>query len=67
MKITRKSRYSGIERTIDLPVTQEQIDSWRYDGVLVQDAMPHLSVDDREFIQTGIIPSEWEEIFGEDD
>lgn len=62
MKITRTSRYSGIQRTIDLNVTQEQIDAWEK-GALIQNAMPHLSLDDREFLKTGITPEEWDETF----
>lgn len=62
MKITRTSNYSGITRTIDLPVTQEQIDAWE-NGMLIQNAMPTLSPDDREFLRTGITPDEWDEMF----
>jgi hypothetical protein len=36
----------------------EQISRWRT-GELIQDAMPNLSADDREFIKTGITPEEW--------
>jgi hypothetical protein len=35
-------------------------------GMLIQDAFPMLSADEREFIKTGITPEEWEEMFGED-
>lgn len=34
-------------------------------GTVIQRAMPHLSADEREFIMTGITPSEWDEIFDE--
>jgi hypothetical protein len=27
--------------------------------MFIQNAMPHLSVDDREFIMTGVTPEEW--------
>jgi hypothetical protein len=29
----------------------------------VQNAMPNLSADEREFIMTGITPTEWDEMF----
>ncbi|WP_396189902.1 hypothetical protein [Flavobacterium sp.] len=29
----------------------------------MQDAFPHLSADDREFIMTGITAEEWNELF----
>lgn len=62
MKITRTSPVSGVTRTLDIPVTQAQLDSWSA-GKLIQDAMPNLSADDREFIMTGITPEEWEAMF----
>ena len=33
-------------------------------GVPIQDAMPNLTPNEREFIMTGITPEEWNEIFG---
>jgi len=62
MKITRTSMTTGITRTLDLPVTSEQLQAWK-DGVLIQRAMPHLSNDDREFIMTGITAEEWDDTF----
>ena len=66
MKITRTSMFSGVTRTIDLPITQEQLDAWT-DGTLIQEAMPNLNSDDREFIMTGVTSAEWAEEFGQDD
>lgn len=60
MFITKKSILTGIERTLDLDVTQDQIDAW-HNGMLIQDAMPNLSPEDREFIMTGITSDEWDE------
>lgn len=65
MKITKTSVVSGITRTMELDVTPEQMDKWR-SGMLIQDAMPNLTTDEREFIMTGITPEEWDEAFGED-
>ena len=59
MQITRKSMMSGVTRTIDLPVTLKQMADWKYGGVLIQNAMPHLSMADREFIMTGVTDAEW--------
>lgn len=61
MKITRISPYTGKENTREIPVTQEQLGLWR-SGELIQDVMPELSVDDREFIMTGYTPEDWEVI-----
>tara|TARA_R110000782_G_scaffold102791_9_gene190252 strand:- start:2680 stop:2910 length:231 start_codon:yes stop_codon:yes gene_type:complete len=65
MKITKTSPFSGIEHTLDIPVTPEQIDAYLMEGKLIQDAMPHLTADQREFIMTGITAEEWEETFKE--
>ena len=62
MEITRTSTVSGITRTLDLDVTFEEIAFWQA-GELIQNAMPRLNADEREFIKTGITAEEWEEIF----
>ena len=65
MLITRKSLISGNINTMSLPITEEQYTAWEQ-GTLVQDAMPHLTPDEREFVMTGITPTEWAETFGEE-
>jgi hypothetical protein len=65
MKITRVSPVTGIMNTMDLPVTLEQMNYWR-NGATIQQAMPHLSDDQREFILSGCTPQDWEELFGEE-
>tara|TARA_B100000745_G_scaffold288529_1_gene226025 strand:+ start:758 stop:961 length:204 start_codon:yes stop_codon:yes gene_type:complete len=62
MKIERTSAHSGITRTLDLDVTLEEYASWK-GGELIQNAMPRLNADEREFIMTGITAEEWEEMF----
>lgn len=65
MQITRTSQISGIERTMEINVTQEELDNWKR-GMLIQRAMPNISSSDREFILTGITQEEWDEMFGND-
>ena len=62
MKIERTSAHSGITRTLDLDVTLEEYASWK-GGELIQNAMPRLNADEREFIMTGITAEEREEMF----
>ena len=64
MEITRTSIHSGITRTLTLDVTAEEIATWKA-GELIQNAMPRLTSDEREFIKTGITPEEWQEIFAD--
>ena len=66
MEITRTSMYSGITRSRLLDITEEQLAAYR-DGVLIQNAFPHLSDEDREFFLTGITPNEWAEMFSEEE
>ena len=49
---------------MDIDVTQEQLNEWE-NGKLIQEAMPDLSPDEREFIKTGVSPNEWNKMFGE--
>ena len=66
MKITRTSMTSGNLNTMDIDVTFAQYQAW-VDGENIQVAMPHLSADEREFIKTGVTPTEWQELFGDDE
>ena len=65
MIIERKSPFSGKVNQMDIDVTEEQLMAWR-NGMLVQDAMPHLPVHEREFIISGITPEDWKNAFGDD-
>ena len=62
MRIIRTSRLTGKTTHWDMPITQAQLDAW-VDGELIQNAMPHLTADQREFMLTGITPAEWEAMF----
>jgi len=66
MNITMTSIISGITRTKNIPVTKSQIYNWKIAGVLIQNAMPEISVNDREFIMTGITPEEWDSVCDEE-
>ena len=66
MQITKTSIFSGNTNTMELNVTQEQLAAWE-SGVNIQVAMPQLNADEREFIKTGVTPTEWNELFGEEE
>jgi hypothetical protein len=65
MKITRKSPFSGKVNEMEIPVTEDQLKDWQ-SGTLIQNAMPNLTPDQREFLMTGITPEEWNDTFGGD-
>lgn len=66
MIIERTSKLTGVTRSMDIPVTTEQLSRWR-EGELIQVAMPDLTSSEREFLMTGITPEEWDTYFGEND
>lgn len=66
MLVTKKSPFSGKESTMDIDVSEEQINQWQR-GSLIQHAMPNLTSDEREFLMTGITPDEWESMGGGDE
>ena len=63
MKIVRTSKVSGITRTLDLDVTEEQLALFGLGRVAIQDCFPSLSADEREFIKTGLTAEEWDTLF----
>lgn len=65
MIITRISPLSGATNQMNINVTAGQIARWEL-GELIQNAMPNITADEREFIKTGITPEEWDAAFGEE-
>ena len=63
MQITKQSRISGKISTMDLDITSEQLDRIEAKIELIQNIVPHLSSDEREFLITGITPQEWDKLF----
>lgn len=66
MKITKTSGFTGVVHTLDIPVTQKQIDAWK-NGELIQNAMPQLSAQQREFFITGTTQEEWNDAFPQEE
>jgi hypothetical protein len=62
MLVGKKSQLSGKSHEMEIDVSEKQITLWM-EGALIQDVMPNLSPDEREFIMTGITPAEWDEAF----
>ena len=62
MLISKQNLITGEINTMDLPVTLEQVKLYE-DGALVQTAFPHLDADQREFLISGILPGDFEEMW----
>ena len=69
MLISRISPLTGKTNTLDLAVTQEQLDEFNSPtrDRLVQEIFRGLPADQREFILTGYTPEDWAAIFPPED
>lgn len=65
MYIKRKSVITGIERTRSIPVNPDDYIAWQAGLGSVQDLMPYLTDNDREFILSGITSEEWDDMFAQ--
>lgn len=66
MLITRISQISKTHNSMELDITYEQLDrvnNRHFTKELIQDIVPNLSKEEREFLITGITPKEWNELF----
>lgn len=64
MLVEKKSSLTGVVHKMDLPVTEEQLRRYRK-GALIQDVMPQLNEDQREFLISGCTREEWDKAFAE--
>lgn len=48
---------------MDIDITDRELLRIMRGDELIQNIVPHLSPEDREFLMTGITPEEWKEMF----
>lgn len=65
MNITKTSAYTGVTRTMDLPITLEEIDRWQ-GGELIQVVWPDLTDNERLFLIDGATQEEWDALWPEE-
>lgn len=58
MQVTKTSTLTRVPNTREIDLTEEQLQVWKDGDTVLQDLYPHLSAEDREFLITGVIPSE---------
>lgn len=63
MYIKRKSVITGIERTLSIPANPDDMLAWKAGLGSIQDLMPYLNDQDREFLLSGITAEEWDGAF----
>jgi len=68
MKITMVSQASGKEHTMEINITPQQYDEYRFNPNRphIQQMFPRLNPDEREFLMTGTTPQEWDKLFGDE-
>lgn len=63
MLITMTSMISKNTSTMDIDISEEQLYRIKHTQELIQNVVPHLSSEDREFLITGITPEELNCVF----
>lgn len=63
MTFTKRSPLTGKNNTMTVNCTPMQYSNWQR-GMLIQDAMPQATPDEREFLITGYTPEDWKQLFG---
>lgn len=66
MNVTRKSVLTGKVRTRNILVAPEDLALYETGSISIQEAMPYLNSQDREFIMVGITNNEWKNAFSAD-
>lgn len=66
MRVTKQSMLTGVIHTREIDVTEEQVAAWKK-GAVIQDAMPHLTPEDREFMLSGATQEEWDAAYSIED
>jgi len=67
MVVVAISALSGRKHAMPLDITEAQVYDWVNGGVSIQDAMPQLSPEGREFLMTGITAEEWDSMFSDEE
>jgi hypothetical protein len=66
MLIRKLSRISNRWNAMDIPITHAQYEAWRNGPQLIQDAFPHLTPSQREFLLSGSTDAEWNAAFADE-
>ncbi len=59
MLIEKISILTGKKNIMDIEVTKNQYSQWEKSKIPIQKAFPELSIEEREFLISGITPEEW--------
>jgi hypothetical protein len=65
--IIRYSPMTGKFNKAIMRLSEERYNLWKNRRMLIQDALPHLSNEEREFLITGYTPEDWAQMFPPED
>jgi len=57
--IERKSPMTGKINTMEITMDPSDYVAWK-NGMMIQNALPYLTANEREFIKTGMVDEEWD-------
>ena len=57
--IRRVDPMTGKTNSMDLPISYDRYVEWYTGDELIQNALPELDADQREFLITGMVPDTW--------
>jgi len=63
MVLKKKSVLTGRTNSMYIDITAEQYLKYKKGEELIQNVFPYISLDQREFIISGILPNEWASMF----
>ena len=67
MKISKTSILTGKINTLDIPISEVEYATYLTRDRPIQEILPNLTVDEREFLISGISQDEWLQAFGKED
>lgn len=65
--VIRYSLLSGKFNKAIIQMTEKEYRNWHDKKILIQDALPQLDDDEREFLMTGYTPDDWTKMFPPED
>lgn len=64
--VVAKSPFSQQDNTRTMKLTRDQYEGYLTGSLVIQEALPHLTKGEREFLMTGITDEEWNAAFKDD-
>lgn len=59
MLLKMRDPFTNCDNEVELDIEPADLAEYRSGSIMIQDAFPHLTNDEREFIMTGIMPESW--------